>query len=220
MFSYYGSKSKIIKKYPKPYLNTIVEPFAGSARYALEYWQKDVILMEKYEKVYRVWIYLQQCSKTDILRLPDISPSQKLSEVLGYSQLSDDEKYFIGFCVNRGSRNTPKTVSGKFCNFDKDKIRVSENLYKIKHWDIRFGDYTSLPNIQATWFIDPPYQDSGSIYPEKIHNYQILSEWCKSRLGQVIVCEEFGASWLDFQYLTEYTGAYGKSKEVVWYLEN
>jgi site-specific DNA-adenine methylase len=33
MFSYYGSKSKIIDHYPAPKFNKIIEPFAGSARY-------------------------------------------------------------------------------------------------------------------------------------------------------------------------------------------
>jgi site-specific DNA-adenine methylase len=35
MFSYYGSKSKIVKYYPCPAHDKIIEPFAGSARYSL-----------------------------------------------------------------------------------------------------------------------------------------------------------------------------------------
>ncbi len=42
MFSYYGSKSKIVKHYPPPEYDTIIEPFAGSARYALMYYNKNV----------------------------------------------------------------------------------------------------------------------------------------------------------------------------------
>ena len=61
MFSYYGSKSKIIKKYPEPIYNTIIEPFAGSAGYALEYWNRDVIITDTYEKVYKVWKYSTKC---------------------------------------------------------------------------------------------------------------------------------------------------------------
>jgi len=33
MFSYYGSKSKIVDYYPPPKHKRIIEPFAGSARY-------------------------------------------------------------------------------------------------------------------------------------------------------------------------------------------
>ena len=53
MFSYYGSKSKIIKHYPKPTTLKIREPFAGSARYSEMYWETpDIILVEKFEKVF------------------------------------------------------------------------------------------------------------------------------------------------------------------------
>lgn len=47
MFSYYGSKSKLVNLYPEPLHDTIIEPFAGSARYSLKYWDKDIYLIEK-----------------------------------------------------------------------------------------------------------------------------------------------------------------------------
>lgn len=37
MFSYYGSKSKIVDLYQPPKFDKIIEPFAGSARYSLKY---------------------------------------------------------------------------------------------------------------------------------------------------------------------------------------
>jgi len=37
MFSYYGSKKKIVKYYPEPVHDVIIEPFAGAAWYSLEY---------------------------------------------------------------------------------------------------------------------------------------------------------------------------------------
>ena len=47
MFSYYGSKSKIIKKYPKPIYNDIIEPFAGSSCYSIEFGKdKNVCIMD------------------------------------------------------------------------------------------------------------------------------------------------------------------------------
>ena len=73
MFSYYGSKSKIVDYYPPPKHKKIIGPFAGSARYSLKYWQNGVLLVDKYEVVYNVWKYLQQASKTDILGLPKIT---------------------------------------------------------------------------------------------------------------------------------------------------
>jgi hypothetical protein len=58
MFSYYGSKSKIVDYYPPPKYKRIIEPFAGSARYSLKYWQNDVLLVDKYPVIVEVWNYL------------------------------------------------------------------------------------------------------------------------------------------------------------------
>ena len=53
--------------YPPPKNVKIIEPFAGSAKYSLKYWQNDVILVDKYDVVINIWKWLQQCSKSDIM---------------------------------------------------------------------------------------------------------------------------------------------------------
>ena len=68
MWSYYGSKSKIINCYPPPKHDMIIEPFAGSARYSLKYWNNVVILVEKYDLIVKLWKWLQQAQKEDILK--------------------------------------------------------------------------------------------------------------------------------------------------------
>lgn len=67
MWGYYGSKSKIIEKYPPPKFDTVIEPFAGTAQYALKYWDRNIILIEKYDVICNLWKWLQKCSKQDIL---------------------------------------------------------------------------------------------------------------------------------------------------------
>lgn len=62
MWSYYGSKSKVVHLYPRPEYGKIIEPFAGSARYSLRYFDRDVLLVDKYEVVVRIWKWLQHCS--------------------------------------------------------------------------------------------------------------------------------------------------------------
>jgi hypothetical protein len=70
----------------------------------------------------------------------------------------------------------------------------------IQHWTATNLNYTALPNIEATWFIDPPYSGShGMKYRQADIDYARLGEWCRSRKGQVIVCENVGANWLPFQ---------------------
>lgn len=213
MFSYYGRKSKIIKKYPKPTSDLIIEPFAGSATYALEYWEHDVVIVEMYEKIIRIWEYLKQASPQDVLSLPDVSPRENVSEK--YKLLCEGERYLIGFCINRGSR-FPKFTAGMMCNWNEDKKRIAKDLHKIKHWNVVYGDYHCVGNPKATWFIDPPYQ-SQKLYKHNDINYEELSNWCKFRKGQVIVCENQNANWLDFSPLTEFSGQYRRTQEVIWY---
>ena len=75
MWSYYGRKTKVIQYYPTPIHNKIIEPFAGTAVYSLyqDNWEKDILLVDKYDVVIKVWHYLQQATKTDIMNLPDMN---------------------------------------------------------------------------------------------------------------------------------------------------
>jgi site-specific DNA-adenine methylase len=211
MFSYYGSKSKIVHLYPPPQHDTIIEPFAGSARYALKYWDRQVILVEKWYKVAQIWRFLVQASPQDILGLP--KPNYK--ESLNDYALTDAERWLVGFLIARGSRR-PNLVAQKYNNVGKDLKRIADNLPKIKHWQIIEADYTTVENREATWFIDPPYQVGGELYNLPQPDYQALAEWCKTRQGQAIVCENTKANWLPFASIASIQGAWKKSVEAVW----
>jgi len=47
-------------------------------------------------------------------------------------------------------------------------------------------------------------------------DYQSLSTWCRSRTGQVIVCENSNANWMEFQFLSALYGVKKHTKEVVY----
>jgi len=47
-FGYYGGKFRAAPHYPAPLHKTIIEPFAGSAGYAMRHYERQVILIEKY----------------------------------------------------------------------------------------------------------------------------------------------------------------------------
>ena len=68
--------------------------------------------------------------------------------------------------------------------------------------------YEELVNVEGTWYIDPPYQKQGIYYKHssKGINYDELSKWCLSRKGEIIVCENMGATWLDFKPLVDLKG--------------
>ena len=117
-------------------------------------------------------------------------------------QLSEGELLFMQ--MNAGiSSTSPRNKVSKFSaeqNGRKNKYKiVADNLYKIKHWNIIYGCYQDIQNLNATWFIDPPYQFGGHAYKESKIDFSHLSQWCKSRNGQVIVCENTKANWLDFK---------------------
>lgn len=213
MWSYYGSKSKIVDCYPKPKQDTVIEPFAGSARYALKWFDRKVILNDKYELIADLWRFLQQASEKDILGLPNL----KAGETLDNYDLSKEEKWLIGFCINGGSAQPKKTVKD-YNTWDEAKKRIAGNLFKIRHWTITSVDYNMIENQTATWFIDPPYQVGGEWYVKsnKHIDFRLLADWCKERQGQTIVCENSKADWLDFKPMKDMQGAMFKTKEVIW----
>jgi len=216
MFSYYGSKSKIVDYYPPPKHGRIIEPFAGSARYSLKHFDNDVLLVDKYEVVIRIWKWLQQCSKQDILNLPKFETGIDLREC----NLSEDELLFLGMCAGIASTQ-PRFKISPYAgeqNGRKNRFkRIADSLFKIKHWDIRLGSYEDLPNEKATWFIDPPYQFGGHAYIENKIDFDFLAAWVKERQGQVIVCENTKATWLPFKAVTKIQGA-GQTftTEAIW----
>ena len=218
MFSYYGSKSKVINAYPSPKHSKIIEPFAGSARYALKWFDRDVLLVDKYEVIVRVWHYLQRASKSDILKLPKKKPGETTDD---FNFDCIEAKWLMGFMVQNGVNAPRKTVSsvGNFgASIERDKKRIANSLYKIQHWEIRQGSYADITNQSATWFIDPPYQFGGEYYRygNTEIDYLSLAQWCNSRVGQVIVCENTKADWLPFWPMRELHGSKYKTTEAIW----
>lgn len=213
MFSYYGSKSKIVHLYPKPKHSLIIEPFAGSARYALRYFDRDVILVDKFHKVIAIWNYLKLASERDILSLPD-----DVKDLREHSQLCDAERWLIGFLLSGGSADSRLSTSqcGGFPMWNyQEKRKISRSLFKIRHWQFVHGTYECLGNPEATWFIDPPYFQGGESYRHKFSDFGVLADWAQSRNGQAIVCENSSADWLPFLYLSKHSG-HTKTTEVFW----
>jgi site-specific DNA-adenine methylase len=71
-FSYYGSKWSLGRHYPAPSHGTIVEPFAGSAGYALFHSDRRVLLVDSDPVVAGLWQYLIRASAAEIRSLPAV----------------------------------------------------------------------------------------------------------------------------------------------------
>lgn len=216
MWNYYGSKSIIVDLYPPPKYGKIIEPFAGSARYSLKYWDRDVLLVDKYDVVIKVWKWLQSCSKQDILGLPDLKKGELISDY----NLPEPAAMFLGFLAGV-SCTAPRNKISAFAaeqNGRKNKLkRIADNLYKIKHWQIIHGDYNEIPNKQSTWFIDAPYQHGGYAYVENKIDFTHLRNWVISREGHIIVCENTRADWMDFKPMVAMRGGNTKyTTEAIW----
>lgn len=206
MWSYYGSKSRLVEYYPKPKFNKIIEPFAGSARYALRYFDNEVLLVDKYEVVVKIWQWLQKCSEADIYKLPTL----KKGEDLRTMNLSDEERLFLGMIAGVASISPRNKVSAFSAeqNGRKNKLkRIADQLHKIRHWEIRQACYSEIENQEATWFIDPPYQFGGHAYVHSKIDFEFLNAWSREREGQVIVCENTKADWMDFNPISKMRGA-------------
>jgi len=212
MFSYYGAKTKIINHYPSPTKDTIIEPFAGSARYSLKFFDRNIILYEKDEKVFKIWKYLQEATEKDILSLPDAPPKTDLRKI---KSLSKEEAWLIGFQGNRGAAR-PNNIMSVRSTWSKDKVRIAKEVYKIKHWNIIQKDAMNMPiDNNISYFIDPPYTVQSHGYTHKHVDFNKLKNII-NKLDEVIVCGNESDKWLDFQPLINMRGTGKKHVECVY----
>ena len=158
-FSYYGSKWRIIESYPMPTTETIIEPFAGSAQYALRYFDKNVYLYDLDENIVQIWDYLINVSEQEIISLD--MDFHHIDEC----KLTETQKLLVGFWINSASATPKKRKSSMFYqNTQKWTYRVASQLQYIRHWKIQHMSYVDTPDIKGTWFIDPPYIEKGLHY--------------------------------------------------------
>lgn len=219
MWSYYGSKTNIVDAYPKPIHVKIIEPFAGTARYALKYFDRDILLVDKYDVIVKIWKWLQKCSEKDVLSMPRFAAGDNINH---HTYVCEEERFLTGFLVGFGSTGPRKTATPRLRNRptqqDYTIKQIAAQLWKIRNWKIELGSYENIQNEIATWFIDPPYQVGGHCY--KMSNKKIdfsqLAGWCQDRQGQIMVCENSKAKWMDFKPLIQQKNLSGKNQESIW----
>jgi hypothetical protein len=218
-FSYYGGKWRAAHLYPAPQHSVVVEPFAGGAGYGLRHFMREVHLYESDPIVAGLWAYLVSVSPAEILKLPvDVS---HVDDVKG----PQEARWLMGFWFNKGVAQPRKTPSQwmragtwprQFWG-QEIRARVAQQVEQIRHWKVHNQGYTEAQDVEATWFVDPPYDNrAGRHYREQVGSYTHLGEWCRTRRGQVLVCENYGAGWLPFQPLAAIKAMKGASREVLW----
>jgi hypothetical protein len=203
-----------------------VEPFAGSAGYALHYPDREVILCEADPVIAGIWTYLIAVRPDEILAIPDV-PFDGTVDDLG---VCEEARWLVGLWLNRGV-TTPRRSPSRWMregvrpgSFWGSRVRqtIAAQVDRIRHWRVYNCSYIDCPVYKAaTWLVDPPYQSAGRYYRygSKLIDYSALGDWCRSRAGQVIACENAGATWLPFVPLGDVkTTRRGiRSQEVYWH---
>lgn len=224
---YFGGKWRSRNLYPSPTYKTIVEPFAGAANYA--WWHgagRDVVIADRSEDVRSAWSLITSADGAAII---GSAPDLVRGVIVDTQTENPGLRSIMGFWCNLGSasrRRTPtewSLIKSGWNTMARNRLASDINRVVSRPWTI-LDEWRSIPDIEATWFIDPPYQRAGKHYKHGSDeiDYASLSEWCKSRRGQVIVCENNGATWLPFVHLEHVKSmslrcsGNRKSAEAVW----
>lgn len=213
MFSFYGAKRRLAALYPSPAYDTIVEPFCGSAAYSLhgDHWQKNVWLYDIDKRIVAVWEYLISATEKDIMGLPMFGRGVNTDS---FEQLSQAERWFLGYMISAATRNPKKTATEKTNWNERSQKKIALAVSKIKHWHVACGDFRQIMNREATWFVDPPYQIEGKWYDFKLkpEDYSDLATKVGWWWGEVVVCDTIEADWLPFKPLIENKGQSNNKK--------
>lgn len=221
MFPYYGSQWGKARYHPKPEQDRVIEAFAGAAGYSTFYNARNVLLIDKDPIIAGLWKYLTKVSAAEILALPEMP---EVGDNVDNYDLPQEAKWLIGFWLNRGSATPKKSRTAYSARTDraqlnwgaKAKERVASQLEQISGWQIHEGTFEDAPDVEATWFVDPPYIDKGKYYRVPFEDFERLGSWCRERRGMLIACEATGADWLPFEELGTFKTSKGMAGEVLY----
>lgn len=222
MFKYYGAKRSLAHRYPAPEFDVLVEPFAGAAGYAVHHRRhfRRVILIDKDQRVTDLWHRLLSMSRAQILALPTPIVGRHSNDLL------------VAFAAGRSTGDTSDrfVVTSRMAERFHGMVRhIASVVDECRHFEVHCADWQDAPDLEATWFIDPPYQPRPCDDPSRCGggryrygnrdiDYQALASWCQHRSGQVIVCEQSGADWLSWNgALDAHDSTHRQYREVLWH---
>lgn len=171
------------------------------------------MLIEKDSRVAEIWKWLIDIATPEaIMALPNLKIGDRSSEFLHIIHAATKMAF---------KYKTIKVTQVLERNWEISKRVMAANVHKVKHWQIICGDYREAPDIEATWFIDPPYKSQpglGYQHGSADLDYNELASWSLARRGEVISCEGTYGDYLPFQSLLKLAGVAGKrSDERIFY---
>lgn len=229
-FTFFGGKWRAARHYPAPTHDVILEPFAGSAGYALRHPDRAVILNDIDPVIAGTWDYIIRAPEREVLALPLFDGTWETVDDLNLPQ---EARWLIGWWLNKGTVRPMKSPSRWVRDAGENlgenywgagvRARIAAQQRHVRHWIVTNRDYAALPNVAATWFIDPPYAEAGRKYRHGAGaiDFPALADWCRGRDGHVVVCENVGADWLPFRPFRDIKATAGArrtgvSREVIW----
>lgn len=229
-FAYYGAKHGLARRYPAPAHDTIVEPFAGSAGYSVFHAARvdRVMLFDADAAVVALWHRVLAMTTEDLDAIDDAIHAERTTDpILGGMAGSSTLHATLG---GTSRQITPRMRT----DWPKVRRRFERTMPHLHKFSITHGTYDTAPDIEATWHIDPPYQpillnsnrtlndQAGNAYRHGADgiDYDALGEWCRTRRGLVMVCEQSPAAWLPFFPLAHQGNGAGvggaRRLEVIW----
>ena len=179
-------------------------------------WLRRVVLVEKDNRVAALWRRLLSMEPSELLELRVPEAGERTTD-------------FLLMCLSASqgvARSRSLIVNPRMRELAPAALRRMAEILPEAQAKIEVieGDYTLAPDIEATFFVDPPYSDQRARrgYADgcdaQATDYGALAAWCKRRQGQVIVCEHMGAQWLPFERLSSrLAGDRRFHAEAVWY---
>lgn len=211
-FTYYGGKSRLAHLYPSPEFRQVIEPFCGGASYSLRYADHDVWINDLDDRVIAIWRFLVEHPDAErwVDELPDVVVKGAHASGVVPDGAPTGLLWLARSEANQGTMgakgtNDMITSLGVRC-WPRLKPRLKFWIPRIRHWRVTRVPAEDIPNIEATWFIDPPYSNAaGTRYIHGLppDSFDALGRWCRERRGQAIVCANAGETWLPFEPLTE-----------------
>lgn len=220
-FPYYGSAYMKAAHYPAPMSDEVYEACAGALGYSTYYGVGKVRAWDVDPIIVGVWDFLCGASAGEIAALPEMP---EVGDNVDNYAIPQEARWLIGFWLNRGSATPKKSRTAYSARTDraqlnwgaKAKDRIIAQLPALADWKVSLGSYDQAPDVETTWFIDPPYKDKGRYYRFPLTNFGNLARWTLARRGLTLVCEASGADWLPFRPLGSFKSTRGRSDEVAF----
>lgn len=188
LFKWFGAKWNASKHYPPPAHGVILEPYAGSAAYALRHaGDRAVVLFDDDPNLIPLWEWLiSDATEAAIREIPiglpvgtnilELGLSRGQALLLKHWQRTNN----VGDCwITSPWGHMPGQWTAN------TRARVAEEVALVKRWQFRPPTWSRT----GTWFIDPPYEFNYRYRTGKTFDHAALAKRVRALRGQIIVCE-------------------------------